>query len=285
LFRWHIGWWLNKHQILIYRIINTLSIDISLGAVVVAYFFCLVFDISPDRVILLILGLSVWMIYTIDHLLDAKKITNKAATFRHHFHQQYFSQLVWSTIVLGMTTAVLVVYYLDLKLIYAGALVAVLSIVYLLSQRYLSFLKESIGAILYTVGVLVPVAAQATFSLSNGKVSLVMQFFLVVLMNLILFSHFDKSKDEFHGQHSIATSFGVHTTNRLVWILFLFSTVMGGVNIFIISEFRTAAIIILSMGLLLAIIQLRQQYFANHDRFRYVGDAIFFVPLVYLFLR
>ena len=101
-------------------------------------------------------------------------------------------------------------------------------------------------------------------------------------MNLILFSHFDRSNDEYHGQHSIATSLGFETTNRLVWIIFMTSILAGSVNIFVFKEYRTAGLMIGIMAGFLALIQVRGGFFSYHDRYRYVGDAIFFLPLLYI---
>ncbi len=266
---------------MIHRIINTLSIDISLGAIIVACFFCVVFGVPFDWASLVVLGLCVWIIYTMDHLLDANKIGSHAVTFRHQFHQHNFKIFIGTLVFIGIITIILITNFLDPTMIVFGLGLGVVALVYLVCQRFLSFIKEVIGAVLYTLGILIPAISRSSFILSYSKFFLILQFFLVVLMNLILFSGFDKKNDELNQQSSIATRFGSATTNRLVWIVFLLAIAFSMVNIFYFNEYPIPSSIILSMTFLLAVIQFFPTYFSQHDRFRYVGDGIFFLPLLY----
>lgn len=274
----------SKIQILHYRIINTLSIDISLGAVVGSYFFCLVFGVSPNGMSMLALGLSVWIIYTTDHLLDAKKIKHNPSTFRHQFHRKNFNTFFAFVLVIVIINTLVCVFFLDSYVILLGVLLGGIAIIYLIFQRYLLFAKEMVGAILYTVGVLIPAVGASSFMFTEAKTFLVLQFLLVVFMNLVLFSALDKRNDEHNEQHSIATQWKSTSTTIFIWLIFCLSVMIGIINIFFFSTFSIASFIIMSMAILLAIIQLFQAYFSVHDRFRYVGDAIFFLPLIYLFL-
>ena len=73
----------------LYRILNTLSLDVSIGAVISAMFFAEVLQVKILPYGLATLALTVWIIYTIDHLRDARAIGTKASTARHLFHQHY----------------------------------------------------------------------------------------------------------------------------------------------------------------------------------------------------
>src|SRR5688572_9142526 len=76
-----------------YRLMNILSIDVVAGATVSALFFAKIFDVQVRPFGLLALGVTVWAIYTLDHLRDAKKIRHEASTERHRFHQRHFKVL------------------------------------------------------------------------------------------------------------------------------------------------------------------------------------------------
>ena len=60
-----------------YQYINILSLDIAAGAVISAVFFAQIFNVQIKPYGLLALGLTVWIIYTVDHLRDAKKIKHQ----------------------------------------------------------------------------------------------------------------------------------------------------------------------------------------------------------------
>ena len=77
----------------VYRLLNILSIDVAAGAVICALFFARLFEVQIKPYGLISLGLTVWIIYTADHLLDGIKTHHRAATKRHQFHQYHFKVL------------------------------------------------------------------------------------------------------------------------------------------------------------------------------------------------
>jgi len=77
-----------------YRLLNILSLDIVAGAIICAIFFARVFNVIILPYGLVSLGLTVWVIYTADHLLDASKLRTAASTSRHRFHQKHFGALL-----------------------------------------------------------------------------------------------------------------------------------------------------------------------------------------------
>ncbi|MEM9478947.1 MAG: hypothetical protein AAGA58_04710 [Verrucomicrobiota bacterium] len=76
-----VPWWLWP---------NVLALDAPLVAVTWLYFFVGVLDIHLFPHIYWILGLTVWLIYTADHLWDGLRLTNHdTATHRHRFAANY----------------------------------------------------------------------------------------------------------------------------------------------------------------------------------------------------
>lgn len=59
---------------------------------------------------LVALGLTVWIIYTADHLRDAKLIVHKASSHRHRFHQQNFKVLLIILCVAFVVDAFVILY-------------------------------------------------------------------------------------------------------------------------------------------------------------------------------
>src|SRR6187431_1308602 len=97
------------HKLLIpYRFINLLSIDVALGAVCSALFFARLLSVRILPFGLITLGLSVWIIYSVDHLLDARKLKSKASTMRHRFHQEHSRSITIMVLIATIVNAVLI---------------------------------------------------------------------------------------------------------------------------------------------------------------------------------
>src|SRR4051812_41244064 len=141
-----------KHALRLYRFINIISLDVALGAVTGSAFFATVFHTSLLPQGLAALGISVWIIYSVDHLLDAYKLKNTASSERHQFHQKYLTQITVAVIFLVLVDIVLI-FYVRPSVFNAGLLLAGVVIFYLLFHRWMYPLKEIAGAVLYSGGV------------------------------------------------------------------------------------------------------------------------------------
>src|SRR5687767_11082148 len=136
-----------------YQYVNILSLDITAGAIISALFFAKIFNVQIKPYGLVALGTTVWIIYTADHLRDAKKIKHKASTQRHRFHQLYFFPLVYFLCAAIFIDAVAIV-FIRKQVFEWGLILSALVAFYLIVQQYLRFLKEFFIAALYTCGVL-----------------------------------------------------------------------------------------------------------------------------------
>jgi 4-hydroxybenzoate polyprenyltransferase len=260
----------------LYRTINLLSIDVVVGAVISSLYFSTLLDVKPNHYSMATLGLTVWIIYTADRLLDVRDLKGPATTARHQFHHRYQNQLWISIFIMGFIAATLV-FFLHPSIILIGVFVAASSGLYLLIQKHLR-IKEFIVAILYTVGVLLP-SLGLRGSLSSELYLLITQFFMVALINLLLFSRFEYETDKSSGYSSFATTYGEKITTRFVWVLCLCS--ISITTWMLIQNLSTlATLIFLLMTLVLMSISLFPNYFAVNSRYRFLGDAVFFLPLL-----
>lgn len=260
----------------IIRFINLLSIDVALGAVCCALFFAKVSQVTVDAVTIVVLGLSVWIIYTADHLLDARRIKTRASSLRHRFHQKYYYNLRICIVATGLFTGVLL-FFIPRPILSSGFILAGLVGIYLLIHRYLKMLKEVCIALLYTIGVLLP--TWQAVPLHNMPWTLVIAFGLTALLNLILFSWFDHEADRHDGHLSLVIFIGERNTRLCIYLLF----------VAVLSLLFTAALPIASgiigiMNVTLLLIFLKREYFTRYERYRLWGDAIFLFPVVYLLL-
>lgn len=260
--------------------INILSIDVAVGAVVSALFFAKIFDVVILPSGMISLGFTVWVIYTADHLIDAYVIKQEAATERHRFHQRHFKVLFVLLIIAAAIDGSQLL-FIRKTVFFEGLGLMFLIAIYFLLQRYLKFLKELIGALLYAGGVLLIPFSVKNPALSTTQSLLIGQFVITALINLLLFSWFDKRQDEKDKLSSFATTMGWDATKNFLRALFILQAVLVFVQ-FTSSDFKPTGVMVL-MNALLLVIFLNRKYFEPEDRYRLLGDAIFFVPLIYVF--
>ena len=178
----------------LYRFLNLISIDVAAGAMVCSAFFARIFQIQllPDS--LAALGISVWVIYSVDHLLDAHKLKKDASTKRHLFHQQHF-RAVSMVVIAAVVIDFILIQDIRKPIIIWGTVLISVILLYLLFQRLLGPLKELIGALLYSFGVLLPALSLHTTTASSSLILLMVAFILTALINLVLLAWFDLEHD------------------------------------------------------------------------------------------
>lgn len=264
----------------LYRTFNLLSLDVALGAIISALYFSKLLIIKPGVYSIITLGLTVWTIYTADRLLDVRNAKGPATTDRHKFHQRYQSKL-WFSIVLVVLIIAALLFMLPTAVFMGGILLAVMTGLYLFLHNKL-LVKEFVIAILYTIGILLPSWSLHNSSLSSESYLLITQFFIVALINLLLFSWFDYESDKSSGSGSFVTAYGKKLTNQVIWSLNICSI---GITGWILFHFHTSStLVFLFMTLILAIISLFPAYFSVNSRYRFLGDAVFFLPAVGIFI-
>jgi 4-hydroxybenzoate polyprenyltransferase len=262
-----------------YRLINILSIDVAVGAVIGSAFFSKLMAVTMLPQGMTSLGLTVWIIYTTDHLLDARKLRHGASTARHRFHQRYAGILL-SLLVLACIIDLVGIYYIRSIVFVHGLWLSLLVGIYFLVQQRIGFLKELMGAILYTAGILlIPFSVSEKIPVS--VFFLIAEFGLIAWINLLLFSWIDQPSDKRDTHRSFATSFGDAITRNVLVFLFVVSAALLLTQFFVHKTADTFAILLMMNGVLFIIFAYKN-LFSQNDRYRLLGDAIFFFPLISL---
>lgn len=271
-----------KKIILAYRQLNILSLDVTAGAMICALFFAKIFQITILPYGLVSLGLTVWIIYTADHLLDAKKIQQPASTERHRFHQRNFYVLFTILLLTILIDAVQLIFIRKIVFI-EGLGLAFFIVIYFLLHRYLKLFKEVIGAVLYSGGVLLIPWSVNTSAITQAHSILIGQFAMTALINLFLFSWYDRQQDVKDKHASFATVMGDSAAKYSLKILFLVQAAFFLVQLVVGGMTTLFPNIILTMmnGILFLIFSERK-YFERDDRYRLLGDAVFLLPLIYV---
>jgi 4-hydroxybenzoate polyprenyltransferase len=258
----------------IFQYINALSIDVSVGAVCSALFFAEYFRVKILPVGIASLGLTVWIIYSADHLLDAKRIQHPASTFRHRLYQDNFSTLLVVTTVACLIDSVLI-FFIRRPVFVGGIILIGMVILYLTLNRWWKIPKEIIIALLYVCGVLLPSVAVTPMQIEYWPITLITQFFFTALLNLFIFAWYDRHHDTADQLSSFVLKFGEPKSKFIISALF-------GMNLLltIFSGFERGSILVLAMNVILLVLYLKSDFFIKDERFRFIGDVVFILPIL-----
>ena len=272
-----------KRVLQLYRFVNIMSLDVALGAMTGAAFFGSIFKTTLLPLGLVALGRTVWIICSVDHLLDAYKLKILAAAERHQFHQKHF-RLIAILVVLATLTDITLILYVRPNVLNAGLLLAGVVVFYLLFHRWMYPLKEIAGAILYSGGVWLPVLALHQGPVEDPEAYLMIPFFITALINLILFSWFGYAQDLRDGHLSLVIFIG-KPTSRVVLIFLFVTQFIALISLMMFTTYRVETGVILAMNVVLLFMLLLPDFFDKNDLYRVAGDVIFLFPLPYLFFH
>lgn len=271
----------------ILNFINTYSILVAIGSLSSYLFFSNLFDVKPNYVLALGLSLSLWIIYTLDHLLDGLSIGKDASSIRHreHFlkHKQMIRWMLFGLIILiGLSFWVPQVYYGYVLFLFILTLLH-FCINYFLSRKYtfLRYLKEIFVALVVTIGfVITPLVGNEESLNLTQLIYIFIIFYFINLSNLLIFSFFDRDRDHRDNILTIAHLYSHRKLKRLIYLGIGMSTtilVISYINghLTLISFFVFA-----SMQLTLLFITSFPSYFKFSDRYRFFGDLIYLYPIV-----
>lgn len=263
----------------VYRIFNLLSLDVALGAVILALFFSRQLEVIPRVPGMLLLGLAVWIIYTVDRLLDIRQLSGLAATERHRFHQRYQVTL-WVLAGFATVLSFIILFSMREVVIQAGVILAAMVGLYMALQKWLP-VKEFVIALLYTAGILLPSITVRSAPLLTHQYLMMGEVFLLALINLLIFAGMETKADQQDGHHSFTTRWGYSTTVRILHVLLAISFTLAA--FLVVTKPTLDMSMFVFMNLMLFIIFERKEYFSQHDRYRLWGDGVFLIPLVALF--
>ncbi len=274
-----------------YQFLQNLSIDVAIGAMAMSYLFAKVTHVEMKWEIYAVLGVCVWLIYTFDHLLDAKRMKGLAKTRRHRFHQLYYDELLISWLLFFTVALLLAIFFLPLVIWKWGMVVVSFSTLHLVLVHYFGstksklVLKELGGAWNYSAGIVIAPFALAT-SFEWVYLLSFLLLFLVALFNLVMFSYFDYQKDIKNEYSSIAINYGIVPTRNFMYGLFGMLVVLtSGLLVFVHIEnfaYYLTTCFLFSIGLFYFLMVVLIDYRSHSETYRKLGDMVFLLPLLLL---
>ena len=162
-----------------------------------------------------ILPVSVWVIYTADHLFDAWKLRGNAVNERHRFHHDHFAPLAILAACASVGALVGAFWYLRDLVIFGGLVVGALAALHVVIAFWgkLKIGKEFSVALIYTFGVWFAPIINRGIHLNPFSVAAVLVFAIAALQNLIMNSIIESDLDHAEGQ-AFATAVFPHMALR-----------------------------------------------------------------------
>ena len=134
----------------IYTLIRILSLDVVAGALATGAMVTRIMKVSMPWSWWIVLPMSVWVMYTTDHLMDAYRLKEQAHTPRHLFHHQYFTLLAVIAAVSLLLCIGVMPWFLPVELVVMGVVVGLAAMAHLglvswLKDRVAWFLHKELG--------------------------------------------------------------------------------------------------------------------------------------------
>jgi 4-hydroxybenzoate polyprenyltransferase len=275
-----------------YKYFNFLSLDVVMGAMSGGILASKLLHTNINYCHLLILGISVWMIYTADHLLDSLQSKNKAPAKRRLFYRKHFKLLVVFEICFLILILFLSIRFLQAKIVETGLITGVFIAIYFLAiflfnaKKTLWMQKELIVALIYSIGIFISPYIQAYPNIQASQILIFISFFLTVWSDIILIAIFEYDKDKHDAFISLPVMVGIKKSISIMYLLLSASFILLLVaNSFFPTNkiYLWSSIIILSIGMIQALIYKQKNYFGNNERYRIITEAIFFLPALMIF--
>ncbi|EIM75043.1 UbiA prenyltransferase [Nitritalea halalkaliphila LW7] len=215
-------------------------------------FFSALLEVAIPPIYFFLLGLFVWCIYTLDHLLDAKKIKEQAiSSKRRAFYQRYTKPLFFGLLTAaGLLALLCIVYTLPVKLLLSAGLgglaVLLLIFAYSLSPNLLPHWKEALVALLYVAGIawvptyyaleVKPLSFRSSFELAPIGV-LFLLYGNLSYTNLLQLAYQDREDDRQFGFSSAVKPLGAAKLKNRIYALHAIGLSFGLCGLFYFPSF------------------------------------------------
>lgn len=234
------------------------------------------------------LSLTVWMIYTGDHLLDSTQHDTSPLNPRHGL------QRTGTRIVLLILAAAINLYlvtaYFSLSDIRTGILLFLLISVYIVAEKkvktktWFLFPKEFIIAVLYVLSIWIFPLRWMQGSPPVTILLIALGMVLLVFGNTLIFSFFESGNDRKEKRFSYAVFFGNKATFRTIF----FSNILVLVIVIVLLTKASTGMTHISGSILLlmsagqSFIISRPEYFRKNYRYGILNEMLFLFPLLIL---
>jgi hypothetical protein len=261
------------------KLLRILSLEACLAALSTTLYAVFVLDARVPPAWFVVLPVSIWLAYTLDHLLDGARCKTGPSMDRHRFHYR-FRRILWPTWLATFATTIgLSLLFLPPATIAIGLGLALVFGLYLSMIQRLNSLsqwsKEFCCAAVF-IAATWSVPLYYADSIGSGHGILILQLLALVLCNLLLFALREREMDVICRFPSIVQKAGGSMTQWGVVALLILTAGSAAMTSMLVGPADTLLHLpplVMSVGLLLAACTPRAR-----PRYRLVGDGVFYCP-------
>ncbi len=268
-----------------YRYFHFLSLDIVLGALATSVLAARLFSANPGWAWWATLAMTVWVLYTGDHLLDAWKHRKSGQREMHSFIFRKKRMLIYILGLVIVADLSVVFNFLDpgmLKaaLMMVGAVFLFFAMRHIFRSNRLLFIPGEIFVlIIYLAGTCMGPFIARTIPMTSGHLLVLAMMAGVLLLNLGVISIYDVKIDSRLGISTLAGTLGKKSTRNLMITIAILVLLLALLQFLVYGVDRTSqfAVILAGMTGLLLWVLLTPSLFRQQDLYRLVADAILYM--------
>lgn len=275
-----------------YRNFHFLSLDIVLGAVATSVLAARLFSAKPGWAWWASLAMTVWILYTGDHLLDAWKHRKNS---QREMHKVIFTKkrvLIYILVMVTVANLFVVFNFLDTDMLKAslllgGAVFLFYAMRHILSRNRLLFIPgEVFVLIIYMTGTWMGPFISRTLPVTSGHILVLVMMAGVLMLNLGVISLYDVRIDKRLGISTLAGTYGKKATRNLMIVTAILILVMALLQFLVYGTEPASkfAMILAGMAGLLLWVMLRPSLFRKQEAYRLVADAILYMGFLSLLI-
>lgn len=187
--------------------LEVLSIDICVGVLGTGALTQTMFSAEMKPIWWVLLPVCVWVVYTLDHLIDALKGGGNSANPRHQFHYEHIRLMTVLAILVGMSAFVMAIIFLREVLILSGLILGILTLVHLFLAYWgkIRFGKELSVGLIYVSGVAFAPILNRRVTMGWFEMLFLLGLLLAAYLNLFMNSIIEYSIDRRDGQNFIVS--------------------------------------------------------------------------------
>jgi 4-hydroxybenzoate polyprenyltransferase len=273
----------------LFYLIRLFSLDIIAGALASLVFASSVMGIELPRTYYTVLALTVWLIYTADHLMDGAKTRGKSESETHNFFYNFKIPIILIFLMVLVFTYRLIMYRLDEKIIEFGIAPGIAVVAYLVLNRYYEnapkwfFIKEFWIALIYTLAIWGGSVIYAGDIVTTAQLLIIGSFGMIVLGNVLIYSIYDREADLKEGNRSLVRDFGLKAAvNAAIFFLSISILLALASYLFLGTGLIYIIPLLLISAVMLLIIRF-PDFFTADKLYGIIADLVFLFFLLVLF--
>lgn len=231
------------------------------------------------------LFLVVWLIYTVDHLMDVRYAITLVGQ-RYWFHQQYSKALIILSLVV-ILILIIFLFWVDFTILFVAAITFIAASLHLwlnslANKKQVFYPKEWVIGLVYTLGVSVSSTVYMIDRFGIAELCVVSLILTTTFLNIFLLCFFDVKADIAQGANSIAIRLGIKVLEKRIVLLFVIGIGLCFITLFYLDA--NIVYVFLFIQLSYFFLYYKRSFFAINERYRLFIDLAYSFPFVLLLI-